>query len=676
MVRATAASVQGAVEDGNEDVSTPVASTFNLTVTAVNDAPVADLNAGGAGQDVTVAFTEQTPVLIAPAGTLADVDSANLTSLTLTLTARPDGNAVEFFGFNAAAAAVLGGMTVSYTAATGVLSITGSASVATYQTILQGIEYYNTSDAPTTTDRSVTVVAHDGALPSATATSTITVTAVNETPVNTVPGAQSVNEDTALSIAGLSVNDVDGNLATTQLSVASGTLNVSLAGGASISAGGNGTGTLTLSGTQAQVNAALAALSYQGNLNFNGADVLTVLSIDSAGLPLSDTDTVALTVAAVNDAPLVGAGATLAYTQKGVSAVIDSTITLSDVDDTQFSGATATIAAPVAGDTLTFVDQNGITGGFAGGVLTLTGSATPADYEAALRSVTFSSSANDPTVSNTRPTRTITWTVTDANSATAAATSTVNLGGLAAPIGIVGIIDPGLPGATTPAASTPPPVTAPAPVPGGTGTPPAAAAGGPRIAVETAGSGGGLTSDAGALLVDIGQLSQALQSAGAPTGAPSSGLRATGAANFGPAVGAASVGLDLGPLANAQSQASPVFVLEEFLKGGSRSIELVEALDRLRDEIDDKTRLEHSVNGAAAAAGMSLTVGYLLWLARGGILLSSLMASLPAWRLLDPLPVLGRMSDDEDEVAEDDSAMSSADTAEEAAERLRGPGSA
>ena len=51
-------------------------------MTAVNDAPVVDLNAGAAGNDVTTAFTEQTPVLIAPVGTLTDVDSANLTSLT------------------------------------------------------------------------------------------------------------------------------------------------------------------------------------------------------------------------------------------------------------------------------------------------------------------------------------------------------------------------------------------------------------------------------------------------------------------------------------------------------------------------------------------------------------------------------------------------------------------
>ena len=41
-----------------------------------------------------------------------------------------------------------------------------------------------------------------------------------------MPGAQSVNEDTALPIAGISVADVDGTSLTTTLSVTSGTLNV------------------------------------------------------------------------------------------------------------------------------------------------------------------------------------------------------------------------------------------------------------------------------------------------------------------------------------------------------------------------------------------------------------------------------------------------------------------
>jgi len=41
-------------------------------------------------------------------------------------------------------------------------------------------------------------------------------------------------------------------------------------------------------------------------------------------------------------------------------------------------------------------------------------------------------------------------------------------------------------------------------------------------------------------------------------------------------------------------------------------------------------------------------VGYLLWLIRGGTLMGSVLSSLPAWRLVDPLPVLGSLGDDLD----------------------------
>ena len=127
-------------------------------------------------------------------------------------------------------------------------------------------------------------------------------TAVNDAPVNTVPGAQVVAEDTALGISGLSVNDVDGNLSTVQLGVTQGTVTVTLSGGATISAGANGTSTLTLSGTQADINATLASLSYQGTLNYNGADTLTMTSTD--GNSATDVDVVAITVTGVNDAPV------------------------------------------------------------------------------------------------------------------------------------------------------------------------------------------------------------------------------------------------------------------------------------------------------------------------------------------------------------------------------------
>src|SRR2546429_134358 len=128
----------------------------------------------------------------------------------------------------------------------------------------------------------------------------ITVNPVNDEQVTAVAGAQGVEEGRALAVGGISVTDVDGNLSTVQLAVANGTVTVTLSGTATISAGGNGTATLTLSGNQADINATLASLAYQGTLNYNGPDTLTVTSRDSN--VVTDVDTVAITVHPVNDA--------------------------------------------------------------------------------------------------------------------------------------------------------------------------------------------------------------------------------------------------------------------------------------------------------------------------------------------------------------------------------------
>lgn len=61
---------------------------------------------------------------------------------------------------------------------------------------------------------------------------------------------------------------------------AHGTITVT-ANGATISNGLNGSDSFTLSGSQAQINAALASLTYQGVTNYNGTDSLTVVSNDN-----------------------------------------------------------------------------------------------------------------------------------------------------------------------------------------------------------------------------------------------------------------------------------------------------------------------------------------------------------------------------------------------------------
>jgi VCBS repeat-containing protein len=130
---------------------------------------------------------------------------------------------------------------------------------------------------------------------------TLDITAVNTAPVNTVPGAQDIDANTAAAIAGLAISDVDAasGMMTTTLSVASGTLTVSSAGGAAVT--GSGTATVTLSGTLAQINTTLGAthnVVYQGAHDFFGNDTLTISTNDNgntgAGGPLSDTDQVTI----------------------------------------------------------------------------------------------------------------------------------------------------------------------------------------------------------------------------------------------------------------------------------------------------------------------------------------------------------------------------------------------
>ena len=83
------------------------------------------------------------------------------------------------------------------------------------------------------------------------------------------------------------------------------------------------------------------------------------------------------------------------------------------------------------GDGLNFTTQNGISEqSFAGGVLTLSGNATGGDYASALASVTYSTSNGDPTGGGTDKTRSITWSVTDADGFTSAAGSTTTLDAL------------------------------------------------------------------------------------------------------------------------------------------------------------------------------------------------------------------------------------------------------
>ena len=131
---------------------------------------------------------------------------------------------------------------------------------------------------------------------------------VNQPPVNAVPGAQTATLNTTKVITGISVADADasGLTLTMTLTITHGTIavNTAVVGGVPLAGiSGNSTGTLTLNGSVAQINATLAnatGVSYTPTTNYSGAAQLTVATSDNgysgSGGAKTDTDFIAITV--------------------------------------------------------------------------------------------------------------------------------------------------------------------------------------------------------------------------------------------------------------------------------------------------------------------------------------------------------------------------------------------
>ena len=107
---------------------------------------------------------------------------------------------------------------------------------------------------------------------------------------------------------------------------------------------------MTFTGTIADINTALNGLGFAPTNNYNGAASLQIVTSDQgnngAGGTLSDNDTVAITVNAVNDAPVLDNGGTMSLT----------TITEDDVNNN--GDAIFSIIASAGGDRITDADSS------------------------------------------------------------------------------------------------------------------------------------------------------------------------------------------------------------------------------------------------------------------------------------------------------------------------------
>lgn len=164
------------------------------------------------------------------------------------------------------------------------------------------------------------------------------------------------------------------------------------------------TGVLLLSGsdTKANYQAALRSVNYR-NTQLNPSTNTRTVEFE-----IYDWDDVSNTVSRnINitnpDATPILAdieSGDLAYTEGNGAVEITSAITVSDIDDTNIESATISITANyfLGEDFLDFTDTGNISGSFASGsgILTLTGSDTKANYQTALRAVTYENTSSDP----------------------------------------------------------------------------------------------------------------------------------------------------------------------------------------------------------------------------------------------------------------------------------------
>jgi hypothetical protein len=372
-----------------------------VAVDPVNDAPVVVTTLA------SLAYTENdaaTP--IDPLIAVIDIDSAALVGATVQIAS----GCTSPEDVLALAVPPPGIVIAGYDPATCALTLTGAASPALYQAALRLVTYVNPSEAPSTAPRVVAFTVDDG---SATdnlggGVRGLSVTAVNDAPV-AVDDAVTTDEDTELAFASTNLaandTDVDGDGLTVTAVAATATTHGTVTLGSPCllrcAAGPDLRGKPNVRSPAAANDVPDDLITYVPDRDYHGpADFDYTVSDGHGG---TATGHVAVTVVAINDAPEVAMTATvLAYTENDAAVAIDEGLTVGDVDTAALVGATVQIASGCTSpeDVLALaVPPPGIViAGYdaATCALTLTGAASPADYQAALRLVTYVNTSDAP----------------------------------------------------------------------------------------------------------------------------------------------------------------------------------------------------------------------------------------------------------------------------------------
>jgi hypothetical protein len=347
----------GGTANGGVNIAAAI-NTYTMNIGSGNANPTFQLD--DTGPSATLAYTENQPAqVIAPDAQLADTDSANFDTGTLTVSFQLNGEAADQLGIQDQGAGSgqigVGAGTVSYEGTqigtfTGgangtnlVVTLDPDATPAAVQALVRAITYANTSDNPGTGSRTVNFVVTDGDGGSAQANAAVNITAVNDAP--TAANANKTGTEDigyVFTAADFNFSDVDGHalnrVAITTLPT-NGTLYIDLDG-----AGGNAPVAVQLPGpnspayiTKSEID--LGHLYYVptvANASGNAFDSFNFKVEDNGGTAngganLSGEYSFTINLAAANDSPVLSASTPVNATEQTPVYILTG-VTVSDVD--------------------------------------------------------------------------------------------------------------------------------------------------------------------------------------------------------------------------------------------------------------------------------------------------------------------------------------------------------
>jgi gliding motility-associated-like protein len=358
----------------------------------------------------TVAYANN-PLALHNAITITDNDDTNFLSAEVSFLS----------GFNAAedvlSFANAFGITGSFDAGTGTLTLSGDRPIADYQAALRAIQYDNLLNASATPGlKEILVTAFDGEHHSNPAQINLVLsgdTPFLSSPVSSTP----FTAPTVVINNNITIADADDvNLESASVNINAGFVasqdRLDFTNTANITGNYNATtGVLTLVGTAtlAEYETALESVSYT-NSNALPAKQTRVISF-TVNDGTSTGNILSVGVVYPNTAPVVGPSAA-SVSFIGANLVINGSLTITDDDASLQAAVVSFTSGYVQGeDELLFANQNGITGTFnsTNGTLTLIGASSVANYQAALRSVQYRNVATNKTIGA----RAIRFTVND-----------------------------------------------------------------------------------------------------------------------------------------------------------------------------------------------------------------------------------------------------------------------